>query len=144
MAFHVLQQVADDTRDDVPGRAHPHVIEVRVDDEPTVSAGQQQRSEHLQIGAEPRRFDDPNMFRLDRPRAKEHIGFGRGAHTCPGAPLARTETRVSLTRLLARMGDIRVSDEHHGPRDARTFNHEPTYILRGLVQLRLEFTPLEG
>jgi cytochrome P450 len=96
------------------------------------------------INRDPRRFEDPNAFRLDRPRAKEHIGFGRGAHTCPGAPLARTETRVSLTRLLARMGDIRVSDEHHGPPGARVFNHEPTYILRGLVQLRLEFTPLAG
>jgi cytochrome P450 len=96
------------------------------------------------INRDPRRFEDPNSFRLDRPKAKEHIGFGRGAHTCPGAPLARTETRVSLTRLLARMGDIRVSDEHHGSPGARVFNHEPTYILRGLVQLRLEFTPLEG
>jgi cytochrome P450 len=96
------------------------------------------------INRDPRRFEDPNAFRLDRAKAKEHIGFGRGAHTCPGAPLARTETRVSLTRLLARMGDIRVSDEHHGPRGARVFNHEPTYILRGLVQLRLEFTPLDG
>jgi len=37
-----------------------------------------------------------------------------------------------------------VSDEHHGPPEARLFNHEPTYILRGLVQLRLEFTPLHG
>jgi cytochrome P450 len=96
------------------------------------------------INRDPRRFEDPYAFRLDRPKAKEHIGFGRGAHTCPGAPLARTETRVSLTRLLARMGDIRVSDEHHGPAGAREFVHEPTYILRGLVQLRLEFTPLEG
>jgi cytochrome P450 len=96
------------------------------------------------INRDPRRFEAPDEFRLDRPKAKEHIGFGRGAHTCPGAPLARTETRVSLTRLLARMGDIRVSDEHHGPPDARVFNHEPTYILRGLVELRLEFTPLEG
>jgi cytochrome P450 len=95
------------------------------------------------INRDPRRFEDPNTFRLDRPKAKEHIGFGRGAHTCPGAPLARTETRVSLARLLSRMGDIRVSDEHHGPPGARVFNHEPTYILRGLVQLRLEFTPIE-
>jgi cytochrome P450 len=96
------------------------------------------------INRDPRRFEDPNAFRLDRPKAKEHIGFGRGAHTCPGAPLARTETRVSLTRLLARMDDIRVSDEHHGPPGQRAFHHEPTYILRGLVQLHLQFTPRDG
>lgn len=96
------------------------------------------------INRDPRRFEAPQEFRLDRPKKKEHIGFGRGAHTCPGAPLARTETRVSLTRLLGRMGDIRISDEHHGPPGARTLHHEPTYILRGLEQLHLEFTPLEA
>ena len=96
------------------------------------------------INRDPRRFDAPQDLRLDRPRKKEHIGFGRGAHTCPGAPLARTETRVSLTRLLARMGDIRVSDAHHGPAGSRIFNHEPTYILRGLERLHLEFTPLDA
>src|SRR4029450_767336 len=79
------------------------------------------------INRDPRRFDAPGESRLDRPKNKEHIGFGRGAHPCPGAPLARTETRVSLTRLLARMGNIRVSDAHHGPPGARTFNHEATY-----------------
>jgi hypothetical protein len=42
------------------------------------------------------------------------------------------------------MGDIRISDEHHGPPGARVLNHEPTYILRGLVHLRLDFTPIEG
>ncbi len=96
------------------------------------------------INRDPRKFEAPGEFRLGRPKNKEHIAFGRGAHTCPGAPLARTETRASLSRLLARMGDIRVSDAHHGPRGARTFNHEPTYILRGLEQLHLEFTPLKG
>jgi cytochrome P450 len=94
------------------------------------------------INRDPRRFEAPHAFRLDRPRNKEQNGIGLVAHNCPGAPLARTETRVSLTRLLARMGDIRISEEHHGPRGARVFNHEPTYILRGLVQLRLEFTPI--
>jgi hypothetical protein len=83
------------------------------------------------IHRDPRRFEDPNAFRLDRPKAKEHIGFGRGAHTCPGAPLARHPRHaVSLTRLLARMGDIRVSDEHPraaGARLSQTMNR--TYIL---------------
>ncbi len=96
------------------------------------------------INRDPRRFEAPAELRLGRPKNKEHIAFGRGAHTCPGAPLARTETRVSLTRLLARMGNIRVSDEHHGPAGARNFNHEPTYILRGLKRLHLLFDPLQA
>ena len=62
-----------------------------------------------------------------------HIAFGRGAHSCPGGPLARAEGRVSLERILDRMRDIRLSEEHHGPPGARRFDYEPTWILRGLT-----------
>ncbi|HET6949357.1 MAG TPA: cytochrome P450 [Acidimicrobiales bacterium] len=91
---------------------------------------------------DPRRFDCPAEFRVDRPNAGSHIAFGRGAHSCPGGPLARAEARVSLERILDRMGDIRLSEEHHGPPHARRFAYEPTWILRGLTKLHLEFTPL--
>jgi cytochrome P450 len=94
------------------------------------------------INRDPRRFEDPATFKLGRPQAREHLGFGRGAHTCPGALLARNETRVSLERLLARLGDIRISEKKHGPRSARRFDLEPTFILRGYQALHLEFTPI--
>ncbi|GAB2659248.1 cytochrome P450 [Nocardia goodfellowii] len=90
---------------------------------------------------DPRRFDDPHEFRLDRPNAREHIAFGRGAHTCPGGPLARAEGRVSFARILDRMLDIRVDERQHGPADARRYDYEPTYILRGLQALHIEYTP---
>ena len=35
---------------------------------------------------DPRKFDNPNEFRLDRKNVREHIAFGRGIHTCAGAP----------------------------------------------------------
>ena len=92
-------------------------------------------------GRDPRRFDDPDEFRMDRPNAKEHLAFGRGPHACPGGPLARAETRISIERLLARMGDIRISESAHGPAGDRHYDYVPTYILRGLTRLHLEFTP---
>ena len=91
---------------------------------------------------DPRRFECPAEFRIDRPNAQAHIAFGRGAHSCPGGPLARAEGRVSLERILDRMRDIRLSDEHHGPPNARRFSYEPTWVLRGLTKLHLDFTPL--
>ena len=94
------------------------------------------------INRDPRRFEAPNEFRLGRPKANDHVAFGRGAHTCPGAPLSRTETRVSLTRLLARTDNIRLSEEHHGPTGSRSFRYEPTYVLRGLEELHVEFSPV--
>ena len=91
---------------------------------------------------DPRKFERPEQFDPDRENARQHITFGHGVHVCPGGPLARTEARVSLERVLDRMGDIVVSEEHHGPPGGRRYSYVPTYILRGLTQLHLEFTPL--
>ena len=93
-------------------------------------------------GRDPRRFADPATFQMDRENAKEHLAFGRGPHACPGGPLARAEARISIERLLARMGDIRISEPAHGPAPDRHYEYAPTYILRGLQRLHLEFTPV--
>ncbi|EFC81815.1 cytochrome P450 [Parafrankia sp. EUN1f] len=91
---------------------------------------------------DPRKFDEPDRFRLDRSNVREHIAFGRGAHSCPGGPLARAEARVSIERFLDRMTDIRISESAHGPAGARQYEYEPTFILRGLTKLHLAFTPI--
>jgi cytochrome P450 len=88
---------------------------------------------------DPRKFDNPNEFRLDRRNSHDHIAFGRGLHTCAGAPLARMEGQVTLNRLLDRMDDIRISEGRHGATDDRSFVYEPTFLLRGLVDLHIEF-----
>ena len=91
---------------------------------------------------DPARFDDPDAFVVDRANARQHLSFGHGVHTCPGAPLARAEGKVAVARMLQRAADIQVSEAHHGPPDARRYDYLPTYILRGLGALHLEFTPV--
>ena len=49
-----------------------------------------------------REFVRPDEFDIDRPNPRHHMGFGRGIHFCVGAPLARLEARVVVTRLLER------------------------------------------
>lgn len=93
---------------------------------------------------DPDRFECPHEFRVDRPNAEAHIAFGRGIHSCPGGPLARVEGRVSLERILDRMRDIRLDEEHHGPRGDRHFRYEPTWVLRGLSKLHIEFEPVDA
>ena len=88
---------------------------------------------------DPRRFEDPDDFDPERKNARQHLAFGRGIHSCPGAPLARAETRVGLERLLDRTTDIRISESKHGPAESRNYQYIPTYILRGLTELHLEF-----
>jgi cytochrome P450 len=90
---------------------------------------------------DPQQFDCPHDFRVDRPNTMDHIAFGRGVHSCPGGPLARAEGRISIERILDRLPDIRLSEEHHGPAAARRFTYEPTWVLRGLSELHLEFGP---
>ena len=94
---------------------------------------------HLAANRDPSRFTDPAQFSLDRPRAAEHFAFGRGAHTCIGAPLARLETRISIERLLQRLGDFSLSEKHHGPADTRTVHYDKTYVLRAISALHLVF-----
>ena len=92
---------------------------------------------------DPSRFENPGEFVADRPNARQHMAFGHGVHTCPGAPLARAEGKVAVARFLQRTRNLRISEAHHGPADARRYTYLPTYILRGLASLHLEFDPVD-
>src|SRR5437762_97145 len=90
---------------------------------------------------DPRFFENPYEFDIDRKNARKHLAFGFGIHTCAGAPLARAEGKVTLNRLLDRTSDITISEAAHGPANARRYEYLPTYLFRGLTNLHLEFTP---
>lgn len=93
---------------------------------------------------DPRKFENPGEFDLDRKNARLHVAFGAGRHACPGAPLARAEAIVSLNRMFDRTSDIRISESVHGPVGARRYSYLPTFILRGLTHIALEFDPIDG
>ncbi len=88
---------------------------------------------------DPNRFECPAEFRLDRENSSSHMAFGRGVHSCPGGPLARAEGRISLEHILDRTRNIRLSEEHHGPKGDEHFRYERTWVLRGLNKLWIEF-----
>ena len=90
-----------------------------------------------------RRFQQPNECQLGRDNVREHIAFGRGAHSCPGGPLARAEARVTLGRFLDRTREISISEPEHGPPGQRHFDYDPTFIVRGLSNLHITFTPAD-
>jgi cytochrome P450 len=88
---------------------------------------------------DPDKFESPDEFQLDRKNVREHIAFGRGIHTCAGAPLARVEGQVTINRLLDRMRNITISAGSHGTVDDRRYSYESTFLLRGLTELHIEF-----
>jgi cytochrome P450 family 144 len=59
---------------------------------------------------DPAHFHAPDEFRLDRAGGKGHISFGKGAHFCVGAALARLEATIVLRQLFERTTAIDVAD----------------------------------
>jgi cytochrome P450 len=81
-------------------------------------------------------FAEPDRFDACRPNAREHLAFGHGEHFCIGAQLARSEARIAIERLLARVENVRLVPDH--PELA----YEDTFVLRGLKALHVEFDPV--
>ena len=90
---------------------------------------------------DPRHFENPNELDLERSNGRQHLAFAHGIHTCAGAPLARAEGRVTLERFLDRVADIRISEAAHGPAGERHYDYMQTYLIQGITNLHLEFTP---
>jgi cytochrome P450 len=61
---------------------------------------------------DPARFADPTQMNPGRERVKEHLGFGAGPHICPGAFLARMETRVAFEAFLDRVQAFELAPSH--------------------------------
>ncbi|WP_253870233.1 cytochrome P450 [Mycobacterium sp. 1164966.3] len=64
-----------------------------------------------------RHFQEPDRFDIRR-KPGGHLTFGRGAHFCIGAPLARLEGRVALEEILKRFPEWQV--DLNGARRSRT------------------------
>ena len=93
---------------------------------------------------DPRRWDNPNEFVMNRPKIREHVAFGRSAHTCAGAPLARAEVRVILEKFLEHTEHMDIDAAAHGPSGKRLLDYEPSFIIRGLSTLTVNLTPAAG
>lgn len=76
-------------------------------------------------------FDDPDGFDPGREGLANHLAFGKGAHYCLGANLARMEARIALEELARRIPAFSLSAQN-------SFDYLPSFMLRGLTELHLE------
>jgi cytochrome P450 len=77
---------------------------------------------------DPAHFEAPDEFHLDRLTGKGHITFGKGAHFCVGAALARLEAQIVVGMLLERTSWIDAAD---------TGKWLPSILVRRLQRLKL-------
>jgi cytochrome P450 len=80
---------------------------------------------------DPGQFHDAGEFRLDRSSGKGHMAFGKGAHFCVGAALARLEARIVLQMLLEQTTWIEA---------AEVGQWLPSILVRRLERLQLALT----
>jgi len=83
---------------------------------------------------DPRHYDNPDTFDLDR-NPTDHLAFGGGVHFCLGAPLTRLEGARVFSQLLPRVEAIRLTGDYR-------YLDNPT--MRGLEHLPLELIPAKG
>jgi cytochrome P450 len=76
---------------------------------------------------DPAAFERPDEFDPDRESIR-HLGFGKGPHFCLGAPLARLEAAVALTKITERFPQARLAGEPQ---------YKQNVTLRGMASLKV-------
>ena len=79
-------------------------------------------------------YEDPDLFRLDRPKPKAHAAFGGGPHVCPGASLARLEGRVMLEVAVERLASLELEPGF-------VWEKVPVFWANGPARLPARLTP---
>ena len=81
---------------------------------------------------DPKKFENPDAFDIERKNARAHQSFGKGPHMCVGNMLSRKEMLVAFDELLERLDDFAIGDE-----DAIAIL--PNILLRGVTRLPITF-----
>lgn len=101
----------------------------------TIPKGAMINTRYASANRDEEHFDCPEQLNLDRKNAGSHLAFGSGVHHCLGAPLARRELYWGFKAMIDRFDHIQFAE---GKND---FKHGPTFCLRALKELHIEFTP---
>lgn len=87
----------------------------------------------LLLGAanrDPEQFANPDQFDIGRINNRTHLAFGGGPHFCPGATLARLESRLALSAMAQRLMSPRL--------EADGVQYRKGVMMRGHARLTLE------
>lgn len=83
---------------------------------------------------DPKQFENPNSFQVERKNVRTHMAFGKGIHMCVGNMLSRKEMAVSFEQFAQRIDNLAIEE-------GAELVYPPNMMLRGLTALPLTFTP---
>ncbi|MFC5144684.1 cytochrome P450 [Streptomyces aureoversilis] len=89
-----------------------------------IAKGEVVYASYLTANRDPSVFERPDELDVDRPRVP-HLSFGHGPHFCLASMLARLESEVMLTGLLARFPHLRLAVP------AKEIAWQPAALIRG-------------
>jgi len=114
-----------------------HIATLRFTTEPVTLGGTTIGADELVFvslaaaNRDPNRFERPELVDYDRDNPG-HLAFGHGIHVCLGAPLARAEGTIALTRLLAHYPHMSLAT------DPATLAWRTSSLIRGLDTLPVQ------
>jgi cytochrome P450 len=99
----------------------------------SIPAGAVVQLRYAAANRDPKKFENPDAFDIERKNARAHQAFGKGPHMCVGNMLSRKEMLVAFDELLERLDDFAVSDESG-------IKILPNILLRGVIRLPITFS----
>ena len=82
---------------------------------------------------DPQKFKNACLFDLNRKNARQHLSFGKGAHFCIGAPLARLMVKLALVELLKKTKSIKIDESKPASmvtdRDSGVYRYEKLNVI---------------
>ena len=76
-----------------------------------IRAGDKVAMWYVSANRDPAMVEDPDSFRIDRARPRQHLSFGYGIHRCVGARLAELQLTILWEEILKRFPVIEVMGE---------------------------------
>ncbi len=98
-----------------------------------IPAGSVVQLRYAAANRDPKKFENPDKFDIERKNARAHQAFGKGPHMCVGNMLSRKEMLVAFDELLERLDDFAVADEGG-------ITVLPNILLRGITRLPITFS----
>ncbi len=97
-----------------------------------IPAGSVVQLRYAAANRDPAKFENPDVFDIERKNARAHLAFGKGPHMCVGNMLSRKEMLVAFDELLERLDNFQLSD----PDGIEVL---PNILLRGITKLPISY-----